>query len=309
MIKILSIDGGGIRGLIPLFLLNEIEKRTNKKINELFNLMGGISSGGLICLLVSKPNKENSVCYSIEQIIEISKKTNRQIFKTYFGNKLWHFLTKKYSDKSFENLLLRQFGDLQLKDCLNNLVLPSFDMYNKTPFFFKSHRAKENENYNYNLIDVAKAITAAPSYFSSKIIYKNKTIFNLVDGCLFTNNPTACLYAEVCRIYKKQECFVLSLGTGQPNVKKIKKKIKWGIFQWAYPLINNLMESDGNVVDYQMKYFLNNDYIRLQPIIPENLYILDDTNNKTIQELENVGRRYIENNQELIDKICQKLLI
>ena len=80
VIKILSIDGGGIRGLIPAVVLAEIEKRTGKPASELFDLIAGTSTGGILALGLTCPAADGRPRYSAERLIDLYQKEGNRIF-------------------------------------------------------------------------------------------------------------------------------------------------------------------------------------------------------------------------------------
>ena len=145
VIKILSLDGGGVRGVIPAVLVKEIEKQTGKPITESFDLFVGTSTGGLIALFVnvSQGSKQR---YSGENVIQMYKDLSRKIFQNPTKRKirtLGGLIGSKYSAKPLEVLLQQYFGDLKMRDTLKPVVVTSFDFKRKEVFLFSSHTAKE----------------------------------------------------------------------------------------------------------------------------------------------------------------------
>lgn len=79
-IKILSLDGGGVRGIIPLYILAEIEKTTGKRIAEMFDMVAGNSTGGIITLLLNTPDDTGKSKYSAEEILKIYQQIGPKLF-------------------------------------------------------------------------------------------------------------------------------------------------------------------------------------------------------------------------------------
>ncbi len=186
---ILSVDGGGIRGIIPAIVLAEIEYRTKKPISQMFDLMVGTSTGGII--VAGLCNKQ----YSALDLVDLYQKDGSHIFKSsFFRRSIFSWLNcAQYSCKNIECVLNRYFGDSTLADATNNLMLTSYDIKNNYPFFFKSWR--EDRNF-IKLKDALRSTTAAPTYFAPKYLKINQKEMVLVDGGVFANNPAACAYAS-----------------------------------------------------------------------------------------------------------------
>lgn len=159
-VNVLSIDGGGMRGIIPAMILNEIEKRTCKRICELFHLIAGTSTGGIITLALTKPKsrrEKKEPAYLAKDIVRFYEKEGRSIFNrstrhTILSVDGWR--DKKYPARGMKRVLRSYFGDFLLSEALTNVLIPSYDMrgtrqYWETgdrigghPRFFKSSRAR-----------------------------------------------------------------------------------------------------------------------------------------------------------------------
>lgn len=132
MKKILSIDGGGVRGIIPAVVLDDIEKRTGKPISELFDLMAGTSVGGMLALglaVPKNPERQNSAPkYSAKELGESLKRDLPTIFKRPFLLNLpfGQFLYRRYSQRGIESVLENYFGEARLSDALADVLIPSY---------------------------------------------------------------------------------------------------------------------------------------------------------------------------------------
>lgn len=122
---ILSVDGGGIRGIIPAIVLAEIEYRTKKPISQMFDLMVGTSTGGII--VAGLCNKQ----YSALDLVDLYQKDGPHIFKSsFFRRSIFSWLNcAQYSCKNIECVLNRYFGDSTLADATNNLMLTRYRPY------------------------------------------------------------------------------------------------------------------------------------------------------------------------------------
>ncbi len=143
---ILSVDGGGIRGIIPTIILAEIEKRTRRTIAEIFHLMTGTSTGGIVVAGLCKKDQQGNPQYSANDLVELYQEYGAYIFKSSFFRRsiLSWFNCAQYPHKNIEFVLDKYFGDDILKNILSNVLITSYDIHNNCPFFFKSWKEDRN---------------------------------------------------------------------------------------------------------------------------------------------------------------------
>lgn len=312
MIRILALDGGGIKGIIPALFLAEIEKLVKKPICKIFDLIAGTSSGGISTLALTLPDstKENPY-YSAIDLVRLYKEEGKKIFKRnwkHYFLSLDFLIGSKYPCEYFENYFEVYFGNAELKDALTEVLIPAYEVQNYFPHFFKRHKAKVSENCNFYLKDIVRATSAAPIYFPAK----TTNALTFVDGGVFANNPSTCAYAEALRLFKNETLLLLSIGTGKLIQKKKVIPKDWGLFQWAFPLSHIVLDSAIDTVDYQMRQILQSnsplqDYYRWNVKVDENFYSLDDTSNTNLSYLEETTLNFINKNKEIIDEVCSKL--
>ncbi|WP_264707810.1 MULTISPECIES: patatin-like phospholipase family protein [unclassified Wolbachia] len=300
MIKyILSVDGGGIRGIIPAIILAEIEKRTRKRVAEIFDLMAGTSTGGIVVAGLCKKDKPQ---YSANDLVEFYREYGPYIFKSSFFRRsiLSWFNCAQYPYKNIEFVLDKYFGDDTLQNTLNNVLLTSYDIQNNCPFFFKSW--KEG---NIKLKDALRAATAAPTYFAPKYLKINHKEMVLVDGGVFANNPAACAYASGKRLFPNDDILLLSIGTGRTDRSiEYANSRRFGKIGWIKPLLNVMFASGLDCVDYQLEQVIDDKYIRIQSQLKVASTEMDNITLKNIKSLQQEANSMIEDNQKLIDKLC-----
>lgn len=191
--KILSIDGGGIKGLYSATILRELEAKFNCRISDHFDMICGTSTGGLIALglALKIPAKD---------LVDFYKESGPEIFpassKVKIINDGIRFLKQvlfngKYSDKPLRKALTKVFEDYTLGESHNLLCIPSYTITEARPFVFKyDHPEGDLDRDNAcKMVDVALATSAAPTYFPLAEIplYNNK---QFIDGGIWSNNPT-----------------------------------------------------------------------------------------------------------------------
>lgn len=185
--KILSIDGGGIKGLYSSTILEHLEKKYNCSLSDYFDLLCGTSTGGLIALGLSLkiPATEISKIY-IDNGQVIFPKTSRigGIIKQAF----WK---GKFKDQPLKNVLKDVFQERKIGESSNLLCIPSYSYTDARPWIFKyDHKEGPLDRDNKALYtDVALATSAAPTYFPlAEIPYYDSKQF--VDGGVWANNPS-----------------------------------------------------------------------------------------------------------------------
>lgn len=301
---ILSIDGGGIRGIIPAMILSEIEQKTNKPISQIFDLMAGTSTGGIIVAGLGKKSCQGELQYSASDLVDLYQGYGKYIFKSSFLRRsIFSWLNgAQYSRKNIEDILDIYFGATILADVSSNLLLTSYDIYNNCPFFFKSW--KEDRNF-IKLKDALRATTAAPTYFPPKYLKVGETERVLIDGGVFANNPAACAYANGKKLFPNDDIILLSIGTGRlTNSIKYANSRKFGKIGWIKPLINIMFASGLDCVNYQLEQVIDDKYLRIQSQLTVASPEMDNAAPQNIKCLKKEVEMMIECNQKAIDKFC-----
>ncbi|CAG8561669.1 8978_t:CDS:1 [Dentiscutata erythropus] len=272
--RILSIDGGGVRSILPALWLSELEYRTRKPISQLFNMVAGTSTGGFIGAGLSMPCGELSSLkplYSATNLLEFYQNQAKSIFTP---SSSWNFFTAtKYTDEGRSSIFDKYFGKIRLNQALNNLVIPAVKD-NMQPHLFTRNNSDDT------LFDILMAATAAPTFFPSYEI-KNRGIF--VDGGVKLNNPALTAYSEFYESGDTRKVTVLSLGTGSYIPDPLHPDLHHYQLFWKY--------YDECNVDDSMYSILGNCYQRWQVLLGKPV-ALDDFN--SISYLLELGHQYIE---------------
>jgi len=218
--KILSIDGGGIKGLYSAKILQHFEEKFKVVLSDYFHLLCGTSTGGLIALAASLKISMSEVCqFYITEGPKIFPEYKKYKFWSWlFGQKITEGDYKqmlsggKFSDVNLKIALKKMFGERKIGDSHNYLCIPSYSITEAEPWVFKyDHSNLERDNKAY-YVDVALATSAAPTFFPlAEIPYYNNTQF--IDGGVWANNPTMVGLIEALRFF---------VGAGNKPYKKIK---------------------------------------------------------------------------------------
>lgn len=301
--KLLSIDGGGIRGIIPAVIIKELESEINKltgenkHISDYFDMFAGTSTGAILTTLYLSPQK-----YSTAEAIEFYREYGRlifnqpNIFKRVINVNGIFF--PRYDTRGFEKVLDEKFGELKISGLSKPCILTSYNIRERYAHFFTQHDALKNNEYDYYIKDVIKGATAAPTYFKPAMIspVNGTRHYPLVDGGLYANNPSLCGYSEIYEEFKKEpdEMVIVSIGTGRSYDRiKYKQAKNWGLAGWINPMFDIILNTGPDVADYQLNTIFKaigapHGYIRLNPPLPKDdkeMILIDNVSDKNIENL------------------------
>ena len=287
--KVLTLDGGGVKGYLTILILEKLEKalqrkfNDNKTIGERFDLIVGTSTGGIIAsgLSIKKSAKEIRELY--EELLE-------KIFTPHKKG----FMKPKYNQNILKKELKKVLGDKTFNDVTIPLCLTTTDVSTSKPRFFKSpYKEIYKQRSDELLIDAVLATSAAPVFFP---LVKTKHSHYLADGGLVANNPAMVGFVEGYMMTASDisKLKLISIGTGEIthipyDVKQIKEY--GGIFTWALnskygiepligkkmviPLIEILLNAQSNLINSQVSSILGENFYRINPILTKAIDIDD----------------------------------
>lgn len=307
--RILSLDGGGIRGVLSATILERLEADCPGFL-ESIDLFAGTSTGGILALGLASGISPTD----LRQLYEDSGNkvfVNRRWQKVLGIENFDQWVRADYSADALEQALRDQFESKTLGDLGKKVLVVSFDLVNK----FASQRQWKPKIFNNfegdpdlkeKAIDVALRTSAAPTYFP---IYQG-----YADGGVIANNPSMCALCQAISTGKSgggktiDEIRLLSVGTGV-NLNYIDLEDdddgKWGYVKWAPKLINLMLDGSTDLVNYQCKQILGDDkYLRINPVIHEPVD-LDDV--AQVHYLKEVSQK-VENWDEKVTWIKTKFL-
>lgn len=320
VIRILSIDGGGIRGVIPARILTELEKIAGKPICELFDLLVGTSTGGIIALGLVRPNGEGKPSHRAEDLVRLYEDFGPAIFRRSLLRIVANWgslLEEKYPTEYLKKVLDDYLGETRFDQALKPVMVTSYEIERRMALFFKSWLANTERRYNFLMAEIAQATSAAPTYFEPMKIETGdeRKYFALVDGGVFANNPAMCALAEARRMHPEAtEFMLLSLGTGEYSEQIYYDEAKgWGLAHWARPILNVMMDGIQDTVDYQLKMMLpdrsesDKDYYRFQVQLGPLNNALDDARPENIQSLKLLAEKLIEERKGELEMVAARL--
>jgi len=321
-LKVLSIDGGGIRGIIPATVLAEIETRTQSRIAELFDLIAGTSTGGILALGLAKPAKDDPSRpqFAASELANLYLKEGKRIF----ARSPWHrftslenLLDEKYDAKGLETVLKEYFGDTMLSEAVTETLITSYELETRQPWFFARHKAREEAGFDFPMRFVARATSAAPTYFEPEELTATKPHGSLVDGGVFANNPSMCAFVEMKKLAPEpDDVLLVSLGTGQHTRPIHYGEAKgWGLAMWAKPILDVVFDGVSDTVDHQMKVLCRESnagdprYYRYQTELNVGSDDMDNVTATNLAALKRKAEELIEDQDESLDRLCRDLTV
>jgi len=304
--RVLSIDGGGIRGLIPALVLSELERRAGRRTFELFDLIAGTSTGGILACALCAPDPLPAT-----ELVKLYEEEGPEIFDRSIFQRVKSaegLLDEKYDDAALDRALERFLGHKRLAESKPDLIVPSYDMALPGPYFFKTTKAKETpETDDFPLSVVARSTSAAPTYFEPLRTGEKA----LVDGGVFATNPAMCAVAEVLNRedLRPRDVVLLSLGTGERTHKRSFDEIKdWGLAKWARPILDVVFDGVSDAVNYQLERVLSPDrYWRLQTELTVASDDLDDASEDNLAKLRGQAEELVRTHSADLDAVLAEL--
>ena len=343
--KILSIDGGGIRGIIPCKILSYIETQIGGNLSDTFDLIAGTSTGGIITLGLTTKKPDDDCPYYAEEMLELYRKNGKLIFakrQKDFLSRIGSVFKKTkaitenpYDSSNLEKLLSDYFRGAMLKNSKTNVLVTTYDISEGKPFIFSTRLAKvfdsENIKEDFLVEEIARSTSAAPTYFEPSIIRdKAGGDFAFVDGGVFANNPSILAYCEGKELYKIQTkafdakvtqsdsdlpFYLLSIGTGISRQRISGQDAKkWRAANWLNPLLSSVfMQSVAESTHYTLQHLLppyengTPRYQRINVTIPEENSQMDNVSDENINKLCEFAENYIKENESTLLQVCEML--
>jgi patatin-like phospholipase/acyl hydrolase len=290
-VRILAIDGGGIRGVIPARVLAEIERRCGRPASELFDLVAGTSTGAIIACALTRPDPLPAA-----RIARIYLEEGPEIFSRSLLKRITSadgYIDERYDSDGLLESLRRHLGTARLADANPAILLTAYDLERRSAVFLR-------RDDDLSMVEAAHASSAAPSYFEPVRV----GTATLVDGGVFATNPSMCAYAQT----DGELDVLVSLGTGEHTRRLRYEEVKdWGRLEWARPVLDVVFDATADAVDLQLQALLGSGYVRLQTPLDEASDDLDDVSPENLAALEREAERLIAARDDELDRLCARL--
>ncbi len=324
-------------------MLGEIERLSERPACELFDLIAGTSTGGIIALGLTVPSEgersaDGRPRWSAQDLAGLYVSEGPKIFSSSLLRRIETvdgLLEEKYAASGLEAALERYMGGAHLSQALTDVLIPAYDIQRHEPFFFKSFRPRLRPSRggrtsalsavssstpsaptpDYPMAVVARATSAAPTYFEPAHVLAmpasgSPPDYVLVDGGTFANNPAMCAYAEARRNHPGAHVFIVSLGTGRLTESiSFEQASRWGLVQWARPLLGVMMDGSSAAIDYQLDELLGRDvgHFRFQTALDGVSDRFDDASASNIQALRELAEALVEREAARLAEVCRRL--
>jgi len=275
--QILSLDGGGIKGIFSAAVLAAVEKDLSVKIVDHFDLIVGTSTGGIIALGLG-------LGLSPKEIVSFYVQKGPEIFKNVFSTRsILHWTFRKFSQRKLMEALTDPefFGDKTLGDSTKRLVIPSYNLGEDDVYLFKTpHHERLKRDWKVPAWQVALATSAAPTYFP---VSRHVDHQRHIDGGIWANNPTMVGVVEAVSMLdiSLDQIRVLSLGTSEEVIRRPSKLDIGGKLTWANHAVHLIMRGQSLGAHKQASHLLGTDRVlRVDPKVPDGLFTLDKADMK-----------------------------
>lgn len=336
---ILSIDGGGIRGLVQARLLMALSEALARRgdhrpLHEIFDLMAGTSTGGILAagLAMPHPIDKGRAAAKPSELANLYRDEAKHIFSKGVWPRLLPFgglFRPLYDPGPFEALLQDKLGrEACLKDALTAVVLTAYDIQNRHTRFMGSTPSRDGAASDIYLAwQAVRATSAAPTYFPPMLVDKLgqdgvQRQESLVDGGLFANDPTLAAIVEARKMgWDLTDLCVISIGAGQSTERLDHSRARhWGQLGWikpsnGVPILSSFMQAQAEATAYQAAHLLDRSgmakgpltYYRFDAPLEGISDALDDVRPRHLAALDGFADRWIAQQQSQIDAVADLL--
>jgi patatin-like phospholipase/acyl hydrolase len=318
LIRVLSLDGGGVRGVMAATIAAELERLAGVPIVELFDLFSGSSAGASLALLLNKPGANGGAAFSAAACAERYLRDINRIFRRsrlHALRALGGLRRPRCSMRTVQDALDRTFGDAQLKDAVCDLLLPVYDVRQGALRLFTRRAAARDPRDNFFMRDVARATSAAPTWFPIARIRSvaGHASIDLVDGGVFARNPAACALVEAMRLHgPRARYLVVSIGTGrfQNGARDLGGgPLERGLWGWIPHLADLFFGSQSAIADWQARSLLEEHrFFRLEPPLARDRHAVEDASPENLRALQRAALDYVRQHAAELTRLAGLLL-
>jgi patatin-like phospholipase/acyl hydrolase len=318
-IRILSLDGGGIYQMTAAMALVDLERRTGRRIAELFDFVAGTSAGALLGLACLVPDAAGNSRYTAAELLTLYEEEAGVVFKS----SLWHWLKalgglidEKYEATGLESALAEVFGQVPLAASLRPTMIPVYDIDHDVPYFFRAHRAQADPAHAFQMRDVVRAATAAPAYFPpARIDSAAGHRLACIDGGVVAFNPALWAYLEARALWPEcQDMVVASFGqTRRDHGLQYDKVLGWGRVNWISPVFELMCDAGAVATNAQVRRLLADvpeqpRYFRFDAMIDQpKVTTLDDLSSENLRKVRAASLDLVRRESAKLDRLCDRL--
>lgn len=321
-VKVLAIDGGGVRGIIPSHVLVALEDITGRSVASMFDVIIGTSIGGIGALALSAPNEDGKPDLTARDVLDFFRNRAGQIFpKTSLSwprslrelEKLIRLPTPtqallgsnreignaRYSAEGLESALVELLGERNLSDALTDVVIPTYDVRAQRPWFYRSEDVRNGRQADLPMWKIGMATAAAPTYFPPVLAESNEGEQQvLVDGGIFANSPAMVALQEGAvraraRGGATKDVLIVSVGTGRLGPRPDRtydEYIGLSWFKLAQAVYEAAQAGQSSLNDELLGPLLGDSYWRFDTVLPPGVQLAtDNSEDENLERLSRMG--------------------
>jgi patatin-like phospholipase/acyl hydrolase len=312
-IRILALDGGGIRGIITMYSLMYLEKKSGKSIHELFDLIVCVSTGAIPATMLNIPNPQHKPLYSAEHILHYYNSVILNELRSSWWWKMksiFGLLGPKLDPHHVYNTIKKTDQNLKLSDLLNHVVIFAFDLQSNSVIQFDNITAKKDPSKDFMLRDVLYSAVSAPVQIGPRHItnISGTQQYTIIDGSIMINDPASIAMIIAAKRYPDNPKYLLSLGNGQGIPKiNVEKVGTWGELTWVKPLLwiifngRNAYTEDSMSMLYNIRFSHLKYYARIVCSLPVDISWPFGHSDKQIAALNHTGKELAQKYQRDLD--------
>lgn len=344
---ILSIDGGGIRGIIPARILlyleeelkNTLRSRLKSKIEgslgsqldseekvpftphlaKFFDVMAGTSTGGIITLGLNVPDPQEQTLprFGVSTLVNLYEKHGNEVFTPGVRNSLLcNIFIPKFDAHGLETLLNTYFCESTLKDTISKVIIPAYEVRQERLYLFDSDKARTSSADDFFMKDVARSTSAAPTFFPAASSNSGNTqcqdSYRFVDGGIIANNPAMAAFTRAKELFPDiKKIHLVSLGTGTAPFDDLSEKQNGGLWTWRQ-IPKVMIDSASEFTHTMLKSMSETSggtffYYRFQPILTDKRKKMDNVDPENLAYLAAAAKNLITDNSQQLKNIIEKL--
>ena len=253
LVRVLVLDGGGIRGLITLEILAALEEASGKRAAELFDVLAGTSTGGIIAVLLTLPGEDGRPRYTAKELAEFYRQFGTDVFAQPLAYQIFTldgFVGPKFPRVGLRQKLMDQIGDVHMAELIKPVWFPSYSDTAGEPYFFRSREVPSQfapGSDEYYVADTIIAATTVPGIFMPMEIGSTdgETVGLILDATIYAPNPIISAVMGTVQLYPDKRIYMVSVGTGGSITPVgVKQSSGWGMAQWLPHVLETMAHAD-----------------------------------------------------------------
>jgi patatin-like phospholipase/acyl hydrolase len=285
--RVLSLDGGGLMGAFSASVLATLERTTQRRVVDHFDLITGTSTGGIIAIGLA-------MGATAEEIVQFYDDRGAAIFPPAKGVAGWLKTARNLRRPRFDPATLRDairtvVGDRPISTARTRLVIPAYDASMGRIYLFKTpHNPDRLQDKDLPAVDVALATSAAPTYFPAHAMPEHRGVF--IDGGVWANCPAMVGIVEAIGFcgQRLEDVHLLSISTTNYPFRIAEPIQLGGLLGWGRKIVETLMFGQAQGAVAQAKSLLRDRFHRIDYVTEPRIYTLDDA--RVVKELITLGR-------------------